>query len=88
MPEAVATGSTKPSADMRDKVVQIAGTFIATLAIDGTIDGSNWNEVVAGITSPQIVDVTRWYSALRIRTTAYTSGTATAWLGGINVLRS
>jgi hypothetical protein len=69
--------------------LQLAGTFSATVRVQGSNDNSNWQDIVGmqlGTTSPSYTTtfgttniwigpvVTRY---IRVRTTSYTSGTAT-----------
>jgi len=68
----------------RDKTVQIHGTFVATLQLEGSIDGSEYFPVGAPKTSPGAVLVPETVEFLRVRTTAYTSGEPRAVLAGFD----
>lgn len=70
-----------------DVGVQITGTFAATLAFEGTVDGTTWFAITAvppgtgaaGVTSTAAVGAWRLISGglaqVRVRVSAYTSGT-------------
>ncbi len=90
---APAAGSTVAVAYHADGIVgiQISGTWVATLAFEATTDGTNWFPVngVQSVTGAQVSQTTangQWranaggYQAVRVRATAYTSGTATVAL--------
>jgi hypothetical protein len=66
--------------------LQLSGTFVATLSFEATSDGTNWFAVngVASVTGAQVSTATapgQWrinsggYSSVRVRASAYTSGT-------------
>lgn len=66
--------------------IQVSGTFVATLAFEATTDGTNWFAVngVASVIGTQVSTTTapgQWrvnsggYQQVRVRATAYTSGT-------------
>ncbi|HVX93667.1 MAG TPA: hypothetical protein VHK47_02060 [Polyangia bacterium] len=65
------------------KSVQIAGNFDATIAIEGSIDGTNFAAVATPATAPAIVAVTPVLALLRVSVTAYTSGAPTAAFAGL-----
>lgn len=80
----VAAGTAFPCADLTEKAVQIAGTFVGTLAIEGSVDGSTFTTITAGITTGGRFKIDEQMKLIRINTTAYTSGTPTATLSGKN----
>ena len=73
-------------AKMKDMAVQITGTFSATLDVEASADGTNFEDVPSGggITAPAIVAIPYMAHSVRINTTAYTSGTPVAVLVGDN----
>lgn len=71
--------------------VQVTGTFTATLLIEATIDGTNWNtyafvDCATGSTGTSITAAGQYRTELvgvhsaRVRCSAYTSGTAVVTL--------
>ncbi len=82
-PASVAVGPTFNVRRLTDKNLQVAGTFVATLQLEGSIDGTNFADIGAAITTPSIVAVDGYFELLRIRTTAFTSGTPAAQLGAL-----
>lgn len=66
-----------------EKWVQVGGTFVGTVAVEGTIDEVTW-EVVASAAAPYIVQVLPSFHQLRINVTAYASGTPTAKFAGFD----
>lgn len=71
--------------DLGDKYLQIGGTFVATLQVQGTINGVDWKDEGAAITAVGIVAIAPSYALLRIKETAFTSGAPTAHLAGRRV---
>jgi hypothetical protein len=68
--------------DLRDKYVQVGGTFTGTIQLQGTVDGTNWVSEGAAHTAAGVVAVAPTYQKMRAVCTAYTSGTATFTLTG------
>jgi hypothetical protein len=68
----------------RDKYVQVHGTFVATLQVEATIDGSDYFPVGTPMSSPGVVPVPETAEFVRVRTAAYTSGEPKAVLGGFD----
>lgn len=71
--------------DLGDKYLQIGGTFVATLQVQGTINGVDWKDEGAAIVAVGIVAIAPSYALLRIKETAFTSGAPTAHLAGRRV---
>lgn len=66
---------------MRNKSVQCgAGTY--TVQLEGSIDGSTWENAGAAIASGASADVARTYALMRANVTAYTSGTPKVSIAG------
>ncbi len=82
-PASVNVGPTFNTRRLTDKNLQVAGTFVATLQLEGSIDGTNFADVGAAITTPTIVAVPGYLELIRIRTTAFTSGVPVAQLGAL-----
>ncbi len=68
----------------RDKYVQVHGAFVATLQVEGSIDGNDYFVIGAPTSVPGVVPVAETVQFLRIRTTAYTSGTPEATFAGFD----
>ena len=66
------------------KTIAIGGTFVATLRVEGTIDGVNWIALGADITSPVLQLYDQTVQRLRIRTVAFTSGVPLASFNGFD----
>jgi hypothetical protein len=58
--------------------LQVSGITTATVALEGSLDGSNWTTVGTDLTANGIVTVANAPKYLRANCTAYTSGTITA----------
>lgn len=69
---------------LRDKTIQIVGTFVGTVQFQGSIDGTNWVSEGAAQTaaSTALLEVSETYQFMRANMTAYTSGTPSAYLAG------
>ncbi len=83
VPASVAAGTAYGCANYTDKWIQVFGTFSASLDIEGTMNGSDWFKVATAITTPSAVQVAPTLMAIRVRTTAFTSGAPRAILGGL-----
>lgn len=70
-------GGSVECASLRDKSVQIDGTFASTNQIQGTIDGVNWQNEGTAATSAAVVNITTSWMLIRNQQTAFTSGTPT-----------
>ena len=68
----------------RDKFVQVHGTFVATLQVEATLDGSDYFPVGAAQSAPGVVPLPETVEFVRVRTAAYTSGEPKAVLGGFD----
>lgn len=56
--------------------IQTSGTFVATITVEGTLDGTNWYSL-GSITSAGIAQYNGIYLSIRVSVTAYTSGAVT-----------
>jgi hypothetical protein len=68
----------------RDKYIQVHGTFVATLQIEATTDGSDYFPVGPAQSAPGVVPLPETVEFVRVRTTAYTSGEPKAVLAGFD----
>jgi hypothetical protein len=69
---------------LEQKFVQIGGSFTATVAVEGTINGADW-VAVASVTGPMLIQVIPVFAGLRVNVTGYSSGpTPTAMVSGFN----
>jgi len=68
----------------RDKYIQVHGTFVATLQLEATIDGSDYFAVAAPMSVPGVIPIPETVEFVRVRTSAYTSGEPKAVLGGFD----
>lgn len=78
-PAANTTGVGGPveCASLREKSVQVDGTFVSTNQIQGTIDGINWQNEGSAATSAAVVNITTSWVFIRNKQTAFTSGAPT-----------
>ena len=82
----VGIGDALDTRNWRELWVQVDGTFVATLAIEVSLDGGTFQEIVT-VDAGSLIELTGDASAIpaaavRIRTSTYTSGTPTAVLIG------
>ena len=79
-------GIALPVSDLRDLTLQVSGTFVATMQLQGKIDGqAAWQNVGSAISSAGFTDVyttAKTLSQLRMTMSAYTSGTPVAVVAG------
>lgn len=68
-------GSSIECASLRDKSVQVDGTFVSTNQIQGSIDNVNWQNEGSAATTAAVVNITTSWAFVRNKQTAYTSGT-------------
>ena len=69
------TGDPAETLSLRDKTIQVSGTFVGTIQVEGTIDGDTWIAEGTAYTSTGSAAVTPTWAMMRARMTAYTSGT-------------
>lgn len=80
VPTSVAAGAAQSTPGCYEQcAVQIWGTFAATLAVEASSDGTNFS-AVSSVTAPGWVSIPFAFKAIRINTTAFTSGTPNAAL--------
>lgn len=87
VPTSVAAGTPVPCPDLTSKVVQtVSSSWVGTYDIEGAVRDSSFVPVSGGtgLTGATVLSVPVWYAALRIKVTAYTSGSLSASLGGMD----
>jgi len=84
VPVAVGVGRVENVFRFRDKYLQVHGTFVATVQLEASIDGSTYFAVSTGLSAPGVVPFPETAEFARIRTTAFTSGTPEATLAGFD----
>lgn len=83
-------GTAQPVAAYQGGTVQVFGTFTATLQVQAKLDGGDWVNVGSALTAPGFVTIADTNGCplsvafIRVRTTAYTSGTPSAIFAGFN----
>lgn len=82
--KAVDVGKAEQVFRFRDKSVQVHGTFVATVQIEATIDGSDYFAVGGALSAPGVVPIPETVEFVRVRTTAFTSGDPKAVLAGFD----
>jgi len=81
----VATGTAQRFDDHLYGVVHVRGTFTATIDIEVSLDGTNYVKHGSSVTTAGLYSLPlHALKAVRLRTTAYTSGTPSATLAGMN----
>ncbi len=82
--QTVGTGQAENVFRFSGKFVQVHGTFVATLQLEASIDGSDYFPVGAPQSAPGVIAVPETLEFLRVRTTAYTSGEPRAVFAGFD----
>jgi len=70
-------GAAVECASLREKSVQVDGTFSSTNQIQGTIDGVNWQNEGSAATNATVLNISTSWMSIRCKQTAFTSGTPT-----------
>ena len=68
---AVGTDSNKPA------FIQVSGVTSATVAAQGSLDGSTWSTIGTALTADGLITITNPPPYIRANVTAYVSGTIT-----------
>jgi len=84
VPAAIGTGRAEHVFRLIRKTVQVFGTFAATLQLEGSIDGGAFAPIGGPVTAPGFIEVPHTLEFLRVRTTAFTSGTPEAVVAGFD----
>lgn len=85
VPAAPGNGASYKVRDLTTKCVQVAGTFVGTLNIEVTLNGTDYIPTVAGITAPGLYEVPEPAMLVRMVVVALSSGAATAVLNGYDI---
>ncbi|MEE9395181.1 MAG: hypothetical protein V3W41_22040 [Planctomycetota bacterium] len=86
VPVSVATGAAAVVTNLREKAVQLSGTFSATITIEVSLDGTNFSALTGAVdlTAPAVVAIPFLAVSVRADTTVYASGTPAAAVIGDN----
>ena len=84
-PVSISIGSAQNVEELGSLAAQVSGTFVATMQLEGSLDGSTWNTIIADITTTGFHAIDPILKAVRINTTAYTSGSPVVIVAGHNV---
>jgi hypothetical protein len=81
-----ANGSTlpRPVLHFRERTVQVTGPFVASVVVEGSMDGTSWGAVADALTGPGIVVVVPAVGYLRLTVAGYTSGIIAGSFSGFN----
>ncbi len=88
--QALTVAANGPSSAMFDvehrryKTIQITGTFVGCVTVEGTIDGTNWASVAGPVSAPCIVMLDHALRSIRLVGSAWVSGTASLHLSAFN----
>lgn len=83
VPTSVAAGAAVECSRYRDLTIEVSGTFVATVQIQGSVTGTTWDNIGTAQTAPGFVYASeKTYCFLRANVTAYTSGTPRATFAG------
>ena len=66
------------------KNVVVSGTFTGTMRIQGSIDGSTWNDLTGNITAVGVTAIPHTVKFLRVSLTALSDGTPVVHHGGFD----
>lgn len=67
---------------LREKLVSVSGTFTGTYQVQGSVDGIYWGDEGSAFTAAGVATVDKSWAMMRVKQTAYTSGTPTIKLAG------
>ncbi|MBI5549510.1 MAG: hypothetical protein HY901_36955 [Deltaproteobacteria bacterium] len=84
VPAAVGVGAPSVVFRFRSKTVQVFGTFVATLQLEGTLAGDEYFPIGPAVTAPGAIEVPETIEFLRVRVTAFTSGEPKAVFAGFD----
>ena len=83
IPAEVAAGGSVNCDHLHNKYLYMeADAFTATVAIQGSVDGDNWQDLLTGVAAGDITAIPQPVRFVRANTTAYTSGTPVGYLIG------
>lgn len=81
---ATGAGSSFGTRDIIKGVIQVSGTFVGTVKIEGSQDGTNFTQIGSDITTVSSAQITDYYPFTRANVSAYTSGNITVKYSGIS----
>jgi hypothetical protein len=85
IPATVTAGATQTCRDLREKYIQIFGTFSATLSIEVSLNGgADFFAVLTGLTAPGLHPIPYPATHVRVRTTTFGSGVPAAVIAGFD----
>lgn len=79
---AVAAGAPFDVSRLGALTLQTTGTFVATMQLQVSHDGTNFETLGADITAPEVREIAGTWRSVRINTSVFTSGTPVVTLGG------
>lgn len=79
---AVATTAMVDVQDLENVEVSVSGTFVATVSVEFTFDGTNYAPAAAALTAPGRVALPVRCRGWRLNCTAFTSGSIVGRSGG------
>lgn len=86
VPGTATAGLQQAVGHMREKYVQVAGTFVGSLDVEVSLDGgNNFFVSLTGITGPTIKSIPEPATHIRVNVTAFSSGTPVVTLNGYNI---
>lgn len=68
--------------DFGEADMYVNGTFVGTVQVEASADGTNWSPVGSPVTAAAIVPLPASAKLARCHCTAYTSGTIKSQIGG------
>lgn len=71
----VAAGTAQRVDEHIDKWIQMTGTYTASIDLEVTLDGSTWTKIATALATGSITEIPQNCRAIRLNTTAFTSGT-------------
>lgn len=69
-----------------DKFITVTGTFTATLKVEISNDNTTWVQSGSDITAAGVTTISARAKFIRVRCSAYTSGTAVASMYGVKTV--
>lgn len=76
VPASVAIGAAQSVAGLREKAVQLSGTFSATISIEVSLNGTDFEPITetTDLTAPAVIPLPFLAQSVRANTTVYASG--------------
>lgn len=81
--DAVEAGAAAAVEELRDASVTVSGTFVGTVAVQISHDGTEYVNAAAAVTAPAVITIPVCKS-VRLNCTAFTSGVIKGRVGGVN----